>query len=252
MLATKLLLSIPRLFLGAQRYTMPRGFRRDRVLRPEDFENTAPGGKQKAVRALIEHLRSFYLAVVEKVGEDGVVAICSPCRREGRSMIAANLAMTMANDTELPVTVIDLAFNDPAQATLLNVEPGPGFGDFQPGDPVSTILTPTECPGLTLIQPGNVGYSSTKALQSGRLEEILAQLKALGRFVIIDTASMDSGVDARVTAERVDGVVTVVRLGKTKRSDLAPYYRAFIDLPLLGVACNDHERWLPGWLQKFM
>lgn len=167
-------------------------------------------------------------------------------------MIVANLAITMAHDTGLPVTVIDLSFADSKQAPLLDVERGLGFGDFQPGDPVSKIVTHTAHKGLDLIQPGFVGAEGTRALQNGALEDILTQLKAQGRFVIIDTPPVGAGVDARVVAERVDGVVTVVRLGKTKRSDLAPYYRTFRDLRLLGVACNDYERWLPGWLQRFL
>jgi Mrp family chromosome partitioning ATPase len=252
MMVTSVLLKIPRLFAGAQRFTMPPGFRRDCVLREEDFAAQAQVGAKNPVQGVIEHLRGLYLGLVEQLGEDGAVAICSPCPREGRSLIVANLAITMAHDTEHPVTVIDLAFAGSKQAPLLDVERGPGFGDFSPGDHVSSIVTPTKHEGLELIHPGYVGANGTRALQSGALEDILAQLKAQGRFVIIDTPAVSVGVDARVVAERVDGVVTVVRLGKTKRSDLAPYYRAFRDLPLLGVACNDHERWLPGWLQRFL
>lgn len=252
MIVTSLLLKLPRLFIGAQRFTMPRGFRRDCVLREEDFTVSGRGSNKNPVQGVIEHLRALYLGLMEQVGDDGVVALCSPCPREGRSLIAANLAITMAHDTDHPVTVIDLSFADSKMAPLLDVERGLGFGDFNAGDPVSSIVTHTAHPNLDLIQPGHVGSNGTRALQSGRLEDILAQLKAQGRFVIIDTPSVSTSVDARVVAERVDGVVTVVRLGKTKRSDLAPYYRAFRDLPLLGVACNDHERWLPAWLQRFL
>ena len=47
-------------------------------------------------------------------------------------------------------------------------------------------------------------------------------------------------------------MATLVKLGKTKRSDLAPYYRAYRDLPLLGAICNFHEAWIPRWLQRFL
>lgn len=252
MLGTRSLFRLPRMVVGAQRFTMPRGFRCDCVLREEDFETAAVTGSKNPVHAYIEHLRALYLELVERVGSAGAVALCSPCPREGRSLIAANLGITMAFDTEQPVTVLDLCFANPVQAALLDAEPGPGFADFQAGAEVASISTRTRHERLELIQPGDVGANGTRALQSGRLEEILGQLRAQGRFVIIDTPAVSAGVDARVIAERVDGVVTVVSLGRTKRSDLAPYYRAFRDLPLLGVACNGYERWLPLWLQRFL
>ncbi len=252
MLLSRMLLKVPRLFVGAQRVTMPRGFRPDRVLREMDFASHERIGGMEPVQEFIEHLRVLYLALVEQVGPEGAVAVCSPGPREGRSLITANLAVAMAHDTGHPVTVVDLAFRDPAQADLLDVEPGPGFADLRPGERVARVLTPTEHPDLDLVQPGDPGANGTKLLQSGRLDALLRELKAAGRFVLIDTPPAAAGVDARIVAERVDGVVTVVRLGRTKRSDLAPYYRAFRDLPLLGVTCNGHERWLPGWLQRFL
>ena len=252
MLLTRMLLKLPRLFVGAQRVTMPRGFRPDRVLREEDFASHVRIGGMEPVQEFIEHLRVLYLALIEQVGPDGCVALCSPNPREGRSLVTANLAVAMAHDTGHPVTVVDLSFRDGAQARLLDVEPTAGFADLRPGERSIRVRVPTDHPDLELVQPGDPGGDGTRLLQSGRLDDLFRELKAAGRFVLVDTPPATAGVDARIIAERVDGVVTVVRLGKTKRSDLAPYYRAFRDLPLLGVACNGHERWLPAWLQRFL
>jgi len=249
---TRLLLFIPRLFVGAQRFTMPRGFRRDWVLSEEDFASTVRVGGHKPVQGLIEQLRSLYLALVEKVGETGSIAVCSPCKREGRSTAIVNLAITMAHDTGRNVTILDLDLADPDQAELLEIPLAPGFTDFRSGDRVTDYLALTSHPGLTLLHAGAPTPDAVKDLQSGRLEEVLEQLREMGHFVIVDTPAALGNVDARIIAERVSGVATLVKLGKTKRSDLAPYYRAYRDLPLLGAICNYHEAWIPRWLQRFL
>lgn len=245
-------LALPRLLVGARRFTMPRGFRRDLVLREEDFESRATVGGHAPVQGFVQQLRALELALEQRLGPAGSVAVCSPRPREGRSLVAVDLAITLAHDRGRPVVLLDLDLGHPTLHKLLDVDGSPGFTDLQPGARVETLLTPTGVPGLELVPAGTPAVDSARLLQSGRLEALLQQLRARGAFVIVDTPAAVGAVDARVIAERVDGVVTVVRLGRTRRSDLAPYYRAFAGLPLLGVAANHHEQWIPRWLQRFL
>ena len=247
-----LALLLPRLLVGAQRVTMPKGFSRELVLRDSDFGVRVRVGGRDPIQGLLQQLRQLHLGLVEKLGADGAVALCSPKAGEGRSMIATNLAITMAHDTGRPVVLMDLDLADPHLHELLDLEASPGFTDFHEGASVDVMLQPTGVPGLQVITAGSQVVDSARLLQSGRIESILTQLKERGAFVVVDTPSALDKVDARIIAERVEGVVTVVKLGSTRRSDLAPYYRAFGDLPLLGVACNYHEQWIPGWIQRFL
>ena len=252
MMLSKILLALPRLVIGARRFTMPRSFRRDGILREGDFHSDELIGGHNPTRGLLEQLRRLYLGIQEEIGETGSVAICSPREREGRSLIAVDLAISVAHDTERPVTILDLDLGEPCLHELLDAAEHPGFTDFHMGDDVSSILSPTDHAGLFLIQAGSNRSDGVRALQSGTLEDVLKQLEARGHFVVVDTAACNSNVSARIVAERVSGVLTVVKLGKTRRSDLAPYYRAMDGIRLLGVACNYHEQWIPRWLQRFL
>jgi len=245
-------LALPRALVGARRFTMPADFRRDLVLREEDFSSRVSIGGHSPVQGFVQQLRALALSLEERVGRTGAVAICSPRADEGRSHIAVNLAITLAHDSTRPVVLVDLDLAHPTLHRLLDVDGSPGFADIHPGAKVDALLTPTSVPGLELLPAGAASLDSARLLQAGRLEGLLAQLKARGAFVVVDTPAAVGAVDARLIAERVDGVVTVVKLGRTRRSDLAPYYRSFAGLPLLGVAVNYHEQWIPRWLQRFL
>ncbi|GJM21596.1 MAG: hypothetical protein DHS20C15_15110 [Planctomycetota bacterium] len=246
------LMFFPRLLVGAKRYTLPRGFGSRRVLQEEDFDSEVMIHGHNPVQRLLEHLRVGYLSILEALDGEGSVAVMSPKGREGRSMIAANLAVAMARDTGRDVVLLDLDLRRPTQHTLLNVDDGPGFSDLHPGDDLTDVLVDTGRANLKLIRAGLDLSDPVRCLNRGVLPELLAQLERDGHFVIIDCAEANAFTESQLIAEHVSGIVTVVKLGATKRGSLAAYYRKLDGARFLGVIANYHELWIPSWLYRFL
>ena len=74
------------------------------------------------------------LARLVALEDEGVIAVCSARRREGRSSVAAALAVTLARGrAEGRVLLLDLDFGHATQAALMSVAPSPGLADFLEG-----------------------------------------------------------------------------------------------------------------------
>ena len=100
------------------------------------------GGRRARIEALqqpqldpefVERCR-LALARLVALEDEGVIAVCSARRGEGRSSVAAALAVTLARGrAEGRVLLLDLDFGHAAQAALMGVAPSPGLADFLEG-----------------------------------------------------------------------------------------------------------------------
>ena len=249
---SSLLLWAPRLVAGARRYTMPRGFDARKVLRPEAFGSHERVGGRRPVQELLEELRSLASGVREGLGAGHSVAVCSASHGEGRSLVAANLAVVLAHDLQREVVLLDLDLRNPSQHELFELPVGPGFAEAGDGSKVDALLQATPYPWLRVLTAGSACHDPVPLLHDGRLARILERLAARDALVVIDTPPVCAHVDARLVGESVDGVVMVVRLGRTRRAQLATAYRSLSNARILGASCNFGEDWIPGWLERFL
>ena len=245
-------LFLPRLVVGAKRYTLPRGFGRRRVLGADDFASAPKTRGRDPVGRLLEHLRVAYMSILEALGGKGSVAIMSPRPQEGRSTIAANMAIAMAHDRHRPVVLIDLDLREPSLHEALGVDNADGFLDMRPGDDVEEFLKDTDHENLRVLTAGLGALDPVQALNLGVLDQVLIDLAAQDVFVVVDCPQANAFTDVQIIAEKVSGVVTVVKLGSTKRSSLAEYYRKLDGANFLGVITNYKELWIPPWLYRFL
>ncbi len=251
-LAINLLLALPRLVVGTRRYRMPRGFSKEKILQPTDVETRAARKGFSPVHGFLEQLRLIYSKIIDENGPNTSVAFCSPNMGEGKSTIATNLAVAMALDLQQDITLVDLNLRSPNLHQLLDVEPDTGICNMQPGDDPADFLTATSVSGLNLLAAGQALDNPVRFLNSGLPNRVIEELTRRGHFVIIDTPAVNSFIDARITATETAGVITVVKLGYSKRFQLAAYYRKLDGVNLLGVVCNYNEYWIPSWLYRLV
>ncbi len=251
-LAIRVLLALPRLVAGTRRYRMPRGFSKDKVLQQSNVESPAVKRGFSPIQGFLEQLRQIYSKIIDENGPNACVAFCSPNRGEGKSTIAANLAVVMALDLNREITLVDLNLRNPSLHQLLDVEPEKGICDMQAGDDPTDFLTESRVPGLRLLAAGQSPDNPVRFLNSGITERVINDLTRRGHFVIVDTPAVNSFIDARLTAAETTGVITVVKLGFSKRFQLAAYYRNLDGANLLGVICNYNEYWIPAWLYRLV
>ena len=107
---------------------------------------------------------------------------------------------------------------------------------------------------LLVLTSGPLPPNPAELLASRRMAEVIGALRAQADFVLFDTPPIVAVADAAALAAQVDGVLLVVRAGKTKR-DLAIKAKRLLEqvsAPLIGVVLNDAtlERGAYGYYGK--
>jgi capsular exopolysaccharide synthesis family protein len=175
------------------------------------------------------------------------ILVASPTAGDGKSAVAAGLAMTMAQMGDSVVLVeADLhkdrssdAFSEPSRRGLSTVLSGEISLDQ------ALVETPLSVDGsdersLTVLRSGPIPPNASELLESERMRALIAELEDRFATVIIDSAPLAVVSDALALVTETSGVIAVSRLRHTRR-DAAIEFRnqlAMLNAPALGVVAN--------------
>ena len=190
---------------------------------------------------LVESFRSLRMSVMHASGGRSVaLAVSSPSPHEGKSLIAANLAMSFA-DAGLRTALVDGDTRRGSLHEIFGVQGAPGLTDFLGGvATLSEVSQPTSQASLTLIACGMRKRRSPELLTSSRLPTLVAELRAKHDVVIFDTPPLAAGIDAYSIAAATGSMLIVLRVGKTTRRMAAEKLRMLDRLPvaIIGAVLN--------------
>src|SRR5207248_4937945 len=165
--------------------------------------------------------------------------ITSTMRDEGKSMVAANLAITLARSRQRTL-LIDGDIRQRSLEHLLEVPGIAGLTDcWAKGDEVTKYLRRAEKFPLWFMSAGTPQEQPLEMLQSQRMSELLAEIEAWFDWVIIDSPPMLPLADSGVWSALVDGSLFVVREGKTPKKALAQVLQSVDKSKIVGVLMND-------------
>jgi Mrp family chromosome partitioning ATPase len=162
-------------------------------------------------------------------GESVVVAVTSPMAGDGKTMVVAWLAQSLAF-TGSEVAAVDCDLRNPTLHTY-----------FDAGQEIGGVL-----PNLRMVRAGDhPALASGLALPSGlvgqeRLREMLDQLRRTADYVLLDTSPISSVAHASAVAAAADEVILVVDLKRIRRKDLRAAKEQLDNARarILGVALN--------------
>jgi capsular exopolysaccharide synthesis family protein len=149
-----------------------------------------------------------------------VLAIISADPGDGKSLLAANLAHSLARQGR-EVVLVSGDLRRPHVEKLLGLKQRAGLAEALRDDPIPAItmlLSIKEC--LLLLPAGMPTKHPGELLASRRLGEIIAELRQLGGIVILDTPPARLSADAITLAGVADGIVLVARSGTTRMRSL--------------------------------
>jgi len=168
------------------------------------------------------------------------VLVTSPQKGEGKSVTAANLALTMAQELHRKVIIVEADLRKPSLQHLFGLPAGPGLTDYLAGaadlDSVMRFLPEYQ---LTVIVAGTSPANPAELLGSTAMRRMLDQLRTRFDRVILDTPPVLPLADVAVLAPMVDGALLVVRAGVTPKPAIENALRAFDSSRLLGVVLNE-------------
>ncbi|MCI0461841.1 MAG: CpsD/CapB family tyrosine-protein kinase, partial [Gemmataceae bacterium] len=170
--------------------------------------------------------------------------IASPARGDGKTTLAANLAVSLAQSGKR-VVLIDANLRAPQLHRLLGVQADTGLAPVLAGEAELTdALQPTAIPGLTLLPCGPLPANAVELLTSGRFEEVLAALKGQSDYVLIDGPALLAGNDSCALAAQANGVLLALRGPRANRqqAEQARDLLASVNAHLLGVVLTEISR----------
>jgi len=144
--------------------------------------------------------------------------VTSPTSEEGKSLTVANLAAVFAQ-AHLKTVIVDADLRDPVLHKTFGVKNEVGLGDLlsSPEIKVEECLQDTSVDNLQMLSSGKPVLDPSERLGSERMAEIIMDLKRIADVVIFDSPPALAFADAIVLSNQVDGVIVVVRAGKSKR-----------------------------------
>ena len=159
---------------------------------------------------------NLYFSSLDRALETLVVTSAAP--GDGKSTTLANLAVTMSQGEKRTI-LVDADLRKPSLHKLFGVSNNQGLTTMAVEDSAlaEPPLVETGLDNLWLLPSGPLPPNPAEILGSRRMEEIIAALKARADVILFDAPPAIAVTDAAVLGTKVDGVLLVIRAGKTRR-----------------------------------
>jgi capsular exopolysaccharide synthesis family protein len=187
------------------------------------------------------------------------VLITSTLPEEGKSLVSGNLAITLARRKQQKVLLLEGDLRRPVQSALFGLGHLPGISEWlQSGSQAVNNIYFLEGPGFWMMPAGTPPENPLELMQSGKLAALIEQVGSGFDWVLIDSPPILPLADTSVWARFADGVLLVVREGRTEKPMLQRCLATLDPSRLLGVVVNncsntDHEdyyaRYNPGAIE---
>jgi receptor protein-tyrosine kinase len=172
----------------------------------------------------IRALRTELLLRRESADSADVIALLSACPREGRSLLAADLAIAVAQ-TGCPTLLVDADFRRPQQHVLFGTHNRTGLAQAIAAGKPPRLRPVHGLPDLSLLTAGEIPGDPLEALSSRNFKMLLEEWRQQFRFVVIDTAPVAEFSDALVVANVVGRVLVLSRAKHTPYREMQSLLR---------------------------
>jgi capsular exopolysaccharide synthesis family protein len=167
-----------------------------------------------------------------------VIQITSPGQSDGKTVTALNLALTMAQEFQQRVLVMDTDLRRPGVHELLGLPPGPGLVDVLTGTAtLEEALVEIPEYRLSVLRAGRTYDRPAELLGSAPMRRLVDSLRAQFDRIVIDSAPA-TVTDPIAVAALADTVVLVVRAGATTKPAITRAIQALGASKLLGLVFN--------------
>jgi protein-tyrosine kinase len=170
------------------------------------------------------------------------IVVTSPSKGDGKSLTAANLALTMAQELHQRVLLLDADLRRPSVASLFGLPEGPGLSDVLMGAAdLDSALAHLPDQHLTVMPAGAPAAQPAELLGSTGMRRVLDALR--GRFdrIILDMPPIGPLADVHVVTPLADGLLMVVRAGITPKPAIEQALSGLDMGKVLGLVLNAAE-----------
>jgi tyrosine-protein kinase len=211
-----------------------RGDRRELVV-----ANSPRSGQAEAFRSLRTAVQ-----FMARPGRATSLLVTSSRPAEGKSTVAANLALTLA-EAGLRVVLVDADLRRPSVAATFDLEGAAGLTSVLIGQAeLDDVLQEWGAAGLRVLTTGPLPPNPSELLSSAGMAGLLERLGADNDVVVLDTAPLLPVTDAVVLARLVTATLVVADASRTRRPALGQALALLerVDARLAGVVLTHVRR----------
>jgi chain length determinant protein tyrosine kinase EpsG len=199
----------------------------------------------KPFSPVVEQLRALRSQLILRwfatAAERKTLVVVSPGKGEGRSFIAANLAIVLSQLGERTL-LIDADLRTPRQHELFKLGRGAGLSDLLAGRAdAHAVVRITSLIGLSVLPAGAVPPNPQELLGRPAFTELLRSTSSFYDVVIIDTPATRDYADAQTIAVLAGAALMLARKNKSSMSDIAELSQSLqhAGATIVGPVLND-------------
>ena len=200
------------------------------------------------------HLRTQLHLLNQSSAGGRVVLIASSVAGEGKSMIAGNLAVSLAS-TGKKTLIIETDIYKPTISSLFGLPASGGITGYLNGQVKKTDLIQQVAayPGLHIIGSGSFVDNFSELLEQDRFRSLVNELRLDYDYILFDTPPVHSINDAYIIAAFCDLTLYVVRYNHTSKSLLPFIHKLNVNesLPGMNIVFNGLEKGRDGEGYKY-
>ena len=169
------------------------------------------------------------------------LAVTAARAAAGKTLTAINLAISLAQESNQEVILVDLDLRNPRVASYLGLNPQFSLADYLTNDvPIEKVLLKPDVPGL-YVAPGAERLEQSSEMLASHKMAVLAQTlvsTSPSTIVVFDMPPLLEADDMLTFMPHVDAVLFVVAQLETQQSDLERSNELFKELNLIGTVLN--------------
>ena len=177
-------------------------------------------------------------------GNHKVIQVESAMAKEGKTSVAANLAVSLGL-TDKKVVVVDLDFRRPRLHRVFKLTKENGIAEYMMGAINSEqIVKHTKYKNVDLVTRGTEVYNPALILVSDKFKELIAALRERYDFVLLDCAPVLQVSDYIHVSKVSDGALFLVAYGRTTKAQVSEAVKELRknDIPILGTMFTMYDR----------
>jgi len=201
-----------------------------------------------------KYFNSFNYSALTAQGQNInlTVGVTSANPKEGKTLIACNLAVSLAMGSQKKTILVDLNFSQPRLHGIFGLSNESGLADALHNGSIKVSGTPIEHlfvlnAGITPLFHDVNEKTNNRAVkpllgldQLMAFRDVIYSLEQEFDFIIVDLPALRSEEMPVLFTNQLNGLLVVVNSGKTRHEDLEEIFRIVNKNQVLGFVLNEH------------
>jgi protein-tyrosine kinase len=189
-----------------------------------------------------EQYRSLRTRIKRAEGTRSIrtMAITSPAKGDGKSLTAANLALTMGQEFQQRILLMDADLRRPSIQQLFGLGDRAGLTDvLMGGAELDDVLVPLPEYQITILPAGTPPSHPAEMLGSAAMRRVLDTVRSRFDRILIDMPPVAPLADVNILVPMVDGLLMIVRAGITPKPAIERALAGLDISKVLGLVLNE-------------